>query len=487
MEQLQMVVSGVKDYAILMLDTGGHVVSWNQGAESIKGYRKDEIVGQHFSRFYPPEDVESGKPESVLAVAAAEGRVEDTGWRLRKDGTKFWASVVINALHDDNGQLRGYVKVTRDITERKNADQKFRDLLEAAPDAIVIVNRQGRIVLVNSQADKLFGYSADEMLGEPIEMLLPARYRETHPGHRGDFFADSRVRPMGVGLDLYGLRKDGSEFPLEISLSPIDTEEGPLVSSAIRDVTVHKHIENMLQEKNVELANALQAKDHFLATMSHELRTPLNGILGFTGILLMKLPGPLNPEQEKQLKVVQESSRHLLSLINDLLDLSRIESGMVKLNIVPCDWAGVINEVVNSLRPAAESKGLRLTVSVPPDAPQMATDERALKQIVINLVNNAIKFTGRGGVDVTGLLRTENGAQVLEVRVEDSGPGIRKEDHGKLFVAFSRLQEPGRQIYESTGLGLYMSQKLAQALGGRITLQSEYGTGSVFTLQIWKA
>ena len=380
--------------------------------------------------------------------------------------------------------IRQQQEAIGEMNERKKAEARFRSLMESAPYANVIVDKSGRITLVNSQTERLFGYTRDEILGLSVDALVPSRFRQVHPGHRDNYLSSPRFRPMGAGLELFGLRKDGSEFPVEVSLSPLETEEGLLVIASVRDVTERKRFEQALRDKNIELENANLAKDRFLASMSHELRTPLNAIMGFTGTLLMKLPGPLTPQQEKQLKTIQTSAKHLLSLINDLLDVAKVESGKVELNLEPIVCQSMLEEIRSTLQPMAEMKGLQFELNMPAEPVTLKTDRRAFSQIIINLANNAIKFTEAGSVRIEMAAKeplAEKAGQV-EIDVIDTGVGIRPEDQDKLFKAFERIETTYSRRIEGTGLGLYLSQKLALLLGAQITFNSDFGKGSTFHL-----
>jgi protein-histidine pros-kinase len=472
--------------AIVMVNVTGRIVLVNSQAERVFGYARTELLGQAVEMLLPHRYRGAHLGHRSGFFGQPRTRTMGAGLELHglhKSQGEFPVEISLSPIDTEEGTM--VMSAIRDITDRKRADQKFKDLLEAAPDAMVIVNREGRIVLVNSQAVKLFGWSRDELLGQPIELLVPERFGARHPEHRHRFFAEPRSRSMGAGLDLYGLRKDKSEFPVEISLSPLETEEGLFVSSAIRDVTERKRIEQVLRDKNLELENAALVKDRFLASMSHELRTPLNAIIGFTGTLLMKLPGPLNAEQEKQLRIVQTGAKHLLSLINDLLDVAKLSANKVTLNLEPVDCKALIEEVSATLELEARRKGLAFAVQVPPGAVALQTDRRALSQILINLVGNAIKFTEQGRVDVVlHELPMPDGSRCVQLRVQDTGPGIALQEQPRLFEAFSRVESADRRHHEGTGLGLHLSRKLAEALGGTLGFDSEEGRGSTFVLEL---
>lgn len=358
----RLLVESVRDYAIFVLDTTGHILTWNPGAERLKGYTAEEIIGQHFSRFYPPEQVERGHPQYELEVAAAEGRYEEEGWRLRKDGTPFWASVTITALRTD-GNLVGFAKVTRDLTDRRAAELRA--------------------------------------------------------------------------------------------------------------------IEDARRVAEAEAAN--RAKGQFLAAMSHELRTPLNAIGGYVDLLVYGVHGPLNDAQLEALGRVRASQQHLLVLINDLLNFSRIDAGRITYDLKPCALADVAAHVAPMIEPQADARAIDIQWAEPNPSVVAVCDAARTEQILLNLVTNAVKYTHPGGhVSVRHFVR--DGAAVLEV--SDTGTGIPPEYHEAVFEPFTQVGRSLTSPHEGAGLGLAISRDLARAMGGDLTLRSSPGKGSTFTLSL---
>jgi PAS domain S-box-containing protein len=362
----RLLVSSVRDYAIFALDPTGHVISWNTGAKRIKGYQADEIIGRHFSLFYPAEDVASGKTTWELEVAARDGQFEEEGWRIRKDGTRFWANVVITALRDTEGKLVGFAKVTRDLTERRAAQERA-------------------------------------------------------------------------------------------------IEDARLVAEA-------------------EAAN--RAKTEFLTTMSHELRTPLNAIGGYADLLALGIGGTLSKEQLQYVDRLRRSQQHLLAIVTDLLDLSRIEAGEMRFDIAPIDVATVIDAVVPMVEPQATARQLTIDRQYGAGEAMVRADGAKVTQILINLLSNAIKFTGAGGtITVTCVVAHDR----VELAVGDTGIGVPPEKLEAIFEPFVQLGRTLTTGLEGAGLGLAIGRDLARAMGGDLTVESAPGKGSVFTLLLPRA
>jgi PAS domain S-box-containing protein len=392
---------------------------------------------------------------------------------LRNGGDEFPVEISLSPLVTEEGTM--VMSAVRDITDRKKAEQKFRGLLESAPDAMVIVGRDGRIALVNSQTERLFGYRREDLLGQMVEILVPERYRAKHPGHRHGFFSEPRARSMGAELELHGLRSDGTEFPVEVSLSPLETEEGVFVSSAIRDVTERKRYEQALHEAN-------RLKSEFLANMSHELRTPLNGIIGFSEFLIDGKPGDLNAKQKVYLADILGCGRHLLKLINDILDLSKIEAGKLEFHPEKFSLLAAVEEVRAVVSAIARDKGITIGHDLSVAADIVNLDRQRLIQVLYNLLSNAVKFTDEGGeVFVSAEV---HGLSSLCLRVRDTGIGISPEDICHLFKEFRQLDAGPTRRYGGTGLGLALTKKIVEAQLGSVSVESNPGQGSVFTVTL---
>jgi protein-histidine pros-kinase len=330
-------------------------------------------------------------------------------------------------------------------------------------------------VLVNNQAVKLFGYSREELIGRKIEQLVPARFRGHHPGHRNGYFHDPKSRPMGMGLDLAGIRADGTEFPAEISLAPMESEEGTLVMAAVRDMTDRVRAEES-RRKTAEEANRL--KSEFLANMSHELRTPLNGIIGFADLMASGKVGPVSAEHQEYLGDILVSARHLLQLINDVLDLAKVEAGKMEFHAEPISLGRLVGETVDAVRSLANARRIDLGARVSPDVETVWSDPARLRQILYNFLSNAIKFTPEGGR--VRVRTAAEGPAHFRLEVEDSGIGIKPDDMGRLFAEFTQLDAGPARRQQGTGLGLALTKRLVEAQGGRVVVTSEPGKGSVF-------
>ena len=599
-ERYRMLLDGVREYAIFMMDPQGQIVSWNAGAERIKGYRAEEIIGQNFSRFFPPEDIERGRPEEVLRMTAASGRHEEQGIRVRKDGSRFLASLTFTALRDPNGNLRGFSEFSHDLSESKESGAKYRGLLEAAPDAMVVVNQAGEIVLLNLQAEKQFGYHRDELVGQKVKNIIPegfaerlladglrsvedalaqqigtgieltgrrkdesefpieimlsplesaegilvtaairdisvrkdaeehlaqmeGRYRglleaapdaivvvnqvgeivllnvqvEKQFGYRRDELlgqkvkniipegfaerliadgtrtaADALAQQIGTGIELIGRRKDGSEFPIEIMLSPLESPEGILVTAAIRNITERKRAEQHLVKTVAELNRSNDELQQFAYVASHDLQEPLRMVASYTQLLAERYKGRLDSDADEFIAYAVDGSNRMQVLIQDLLAYSRAGTNGKALRKISSDNA--LTEALANLRATIQESGAVVTHD---SLPLITTDGTQLAQIFQNLVGNAIKYRS-AAVPNVHISAVKNGGNEWIFSVRDNGLGIDPQYFDRIFVLFQRLH--GQTEFKGTGIGLAICKKMLERLGGRIWVESQPEKGSTF-------
>ncbi|MBI1899254.1 MAG: PAS domain S-box protein [Acidobacteria bacterium] len=499
--------------AIVGVDENGDVRRWSRGAERIFGFSGAEVIGRPLPTL--PPGGEDTLQDLVAAQLSGDFHQAIEVVQQRKDGNPVHLRLWISSIPGDGD--REVLLIFEDITahvrakeERSDllaresaaraqikAERRFRELLEAAPDAILEVDHQGRIVLCNAVTEKIFGYKREDLLGHQVEMLLPDALRKVHSSYRAGYWARPLTRPMGSGLELFGQTKDGTQIPVEISLSPVKSDEGFRVTAIVRDVTERKRTDEQLRSiqrryteeltaknrelalRNQEVESANRLKSEFLASMSHELRTPLHTIIGFCELLIEELEGPLNKKQERFLGHIHQDSNHLLELINDILDLSKIEAGRLELRPETFSVSAAVDEALATIRPRAAAKSIHLDNRA--GGGEIRADPVRFKEILLNLLSNAVKFTREGG---KVWIEQHREPHQVTISVSDTGIGIPPEEHQTIFDTFYQVGATTKGIREGTGLGLAITKRLVALHGGSISVESEPGRGSRFSFTL---
>ena len=464
--------------AMVIVNKFGQIVLVNAQTEKLFGYERIDLIGQEVEILIPMRFKGNHPEHRKHFFGEPKAREMGAGLELygmRKDGTEFPVEISLSPLKLEEGMFVS--AAIRDISMRKKSEAKFKGLLESAPDAMVIVNKEGNIQLVNAQAEKLFNYKREEIIGEKVEMLIPDRFKGVHPPHRQGFSAHPKTRSMGVGLELYGRKKDGTEFPVEISLSPIETEEGTLVSSAIRDITEQKKAAVALKEYATQLEVSNQELEQFAYVSSHDLQEPLRNITNYVNLLEKQSKENLNEESKHFLSIIIQSADRMKILIRELLNFSRIGRNRI---IEKVDCSKVLNEVLADLDFIIQENQAKITVD---NLPVIDSNPIEIKQIFQNLLSNALKFKKKDIIPEVQIL-CENKSTEWEFSVSDNGIGIKEEYLKKLFLIFQRLHS--EEEYPGTGIGLATCKKIVDLNKGKIWVSSKPDIGSTYYFTIPK-
>ncbi len=451
------------DDAIVIEDLKDIIQSWNSGAEHLLGYSAAEIIGQSGARLLPADRL----AEEVLIVQhlnEGQGVSRFESWRRHRDGSMVEVSLTVSPIRDRTGRVMGVSTIMRDLTDRRRSEDRFRLVVEAAPSAMIMIDRAHLITLVNRRTEDLFGYSRAELLGMSIESLVPERFRRRHPGHVELFFAAPTVRAMGEGRDLFGLRKNGSEVPIEIGLNPIDTPEGPSVLASIIDITERKQYQDELRRSNIEL-------EQFSYVVSHDLQEPLRMVANYAELLGQQYQGQLDARADKYIHYAVDGARRMQRMVADMLAYSRVGSqgqALVPLSVTTV-LAGVLLLLDRSLR---EIGGTVETTALP----VVLADEGQIHQLLLNLIGNAIKFRGPAPLQIA--IAAIRDRDEWRFSVQDNGIGIDMQYADRVFQMFQRLHALGR--YEGSGIGLSIARRILERHAGKIWVESTPGAGSTF-------
>jgi PAS domain S-box-containing protein len=481
-EKFRLMVEGIIDYEIFMLDTQGRIMSWNVGAEKSKGYKPEEIIGKHHSIFFTEEGIRRGDPQFEIATAVEQGRFEDEGWRVRKDGSLFWANVVTTAVHTTDGFLRGFVKVIRDVTDRKKADEtlreseeRYRVIAQTATDAIVTIDGNSTVFFANAAVEQIFGYKPEELINSRIWILMPERFRKRHLESMEKYLQTGKKSVSWKALEVTGLRKDGKEIPLEISYGEFTRQNSQFFSGVIRDISERKQAEkerdyqNMLERFNLELESLVAERTMNLLALklADEVRTPAAVIGGMSKRILEQ--EELKAKVKEGISTVIEEARKLEVIVRDFQSLLKGKKRAFSYE----DINEIVKEVLSIIRSEASLKNVTVRVDLAERPLKINVQKDLMRMAVFNMLRNALESTSEGGLISVSTLAFED---KVTLTVSDNGHGIPEEILDKIFDPFYSMQ-----VY-NFGMGLPLIKQIVSEHLGEIEIQSESGHGT--TLRI---
>lgn len=487
-----MLVQNLRDYAIFALDIEGKIVSWNEGARRISGYDESEIVGNYISILFTPEDLKAGKPQKELDIALKEGKYEDESWRVRKDGRLFWASVIVSPLYDEKREHLGFAKVIRDLSERRAVAEALRQsretfdlMVSAIKDyAIFLLSAEGHVLSWNEGARRIKGYAPEEIIGKHFSIFYPPEANAIdHPAAELKLaLKDGHYEEEG-----WRLRKDGTMFWASVTITPVLENDGTLRGfiKVTRDLTERREYEEALRKARDEAIKASRLKSQFVANISHEVRTPMAGLIGMAELLA--LDENLNEEQKEAADHIFNGSLKLLSVLNDLLDFSKLEAGRMDIDRSTFSVRNLVQEVKQSVLPPATKKHLEINTNIDESLPAtIYDDEQKIRQCLLNLAHNAVKFTRQGAITIgVKKLKSEDlKDDMIEFTVIDTGVGVPAFAKELLFEPFVQADGSTRRKFGGTGLGLSIVKRFVELLGGTIGFNSEEGSGSTFWFRL---
>jgi two-component system sensor kinase FixL len=488
-EELNLLIDGAETYAIYMLDATGHVTIWNSGAERLKGWSETEVIGKHTSLFYPPDAIASGKPEADLARATAEGRFEEEDWRLRKDGSEFLANIAITALHDDQGRLRGFAKIVSDITEQRAARDSLRtresqlsSILSTVPDAMVVIDELGIILSFSAAGERLFGYAEREVVGQNVSLLMPSPDRERHDGYIHRYLETGEKRIIGTGRVVFGQRKDGTTFPMELAIGEALGGSQRLFTGFVRDLTERQRTEQQLEALQSELIHVsrVSAMGTMASTLAHELNQPITAIANYAEAIrdLLAKPDPddLPMIREALDDTAKEALRagHIVRRLRDFVARGEVEKSIEKL-------PELINEGAVLGLLGAREKGIEPHFDLDPYASPVLVDKIQIQQVLINLIRNAVEAMSDCPERQLFITSRADAPGFVRVTVADTGRGVAPNLADQLFTAFVSTKAEGM------GLGLSICRTIVEANGGHIWMEQRAGGGTEFHFTLVRA